>query len=87
MKNRHMRRREASMTGRLLLRATNKEGDASMLSPGAMLSLLLIKHMGGKWVEEDHLADLVEEAIAHCGSVENAIAALEAGRLNLEQVP
>jgi hypothetical protein len=84
--NRHMRRMQNRLKGRLI-RSTGKEGRIDNLSPMAMLIVLMVKHMGGQYVEEDHLTDLVEQAIARTGSIENAITALESGRLILERIP
>ncbi len=63
---------------------TKKECRADQLSPGGMLVLLILKHTGS--IEEDHLADLAHEAIARCGSIKNAITALESGRLVFEKI-
>ena len=72
---------------RRLLAATNKDIPAAQLSPMAMLVVLMVKHMGrGGRITEEHLEDLIGQAIAHYGSVEGAIAALETGRMKLERV-
>jgi hypothetical protein len=69
-----------------MIGATKKDACASQLTPMAMLIVLLAKHMKGDCVEEDHLMELTENAIALCGSVENAITALETGQLKLDRV-
>lgn len=67
------------------LRPTTRDLSANQLTPVAMLVALLTRHMP-EGVEEDHLADLVDEAIAACGSVKKAIRAIEAGRLKIEKI-
>jgi hypothetical protein len=80
-------RKKPERSMKRIVRPTTKEGHAGQLSPGAMLLLLLMKHTGRNGIEEDHLSDLCQQAIALCGSIERAIQEFEAGRLRLEKLP
>ena len=67
-----------------ILRPTRKDISGHQLTRMATLVALLTKHMPDG-VDEDHLSDLVHEAIAVCGSVKRAIRAIETGRLKIEK--
>jgi hypothetical protein len=68
-----------------ILRPTKKDISGHQLPPMAMLVALLSKHMPDG-VDEEHLSDLVHEAITVCGSVKKAIRAIESGRLRADRI-
>jgi hypothetical protein len=61
-----------------------KEG-RGQLSPAATLMLMLAKQ-APDGIEEEHLLDLFDQAVATCGSIQGAIQALESGALVMEKI-